>query len=160
MDAGPGALGMSVLYSYLKEYLVTAVVSGDVNKEDGEIEFPTNRMNISLNYSLDRFNVDWRISAIDEAVDSNEPGFENINVLGDPLPESANTCSTRVYNDARVSYSFSERINAFLGVNNLFDRQPCLLGQLTKHGDVGINTNPSVYDIDGRAFYIGFNARL
>jgi len=160
MDAGPGSLGMSVLYSYLREYLLTAIVSGDVNREDGEIEFPKNRMNISLNYGLERFNVDWRISVIDEAKDSNEPGFENSDVLGDPLPDEANTCSIRVYNDARVSYSFSERINAFLGVNNLFDRQPCILGQLTKHGDVGINTNPSVYDIDGRAFYIGFNARL
>jgi len=160
MDVGPGNLGMGVLYSYLDEYLVTAVVSGDVNKEDGEIEFPTHRMNISLNYALDRFNVDWRISAIDEAVDSNEPGFENIDVLGNPLPDEANKCGMRVYNDVRVNYGFSERINAFFGVNNLFDRQPCILGQLTKYGDTGINTNPSVYDIDGRAFYIGFNARL
>ncbi|HEX6992944.1 MAG TPA: TonB-dependent receptor [Gammaproteobacteria bacterium] len=160
MDVGPGSLGMSVLYSYLREYLVTAIVSGDVNKEDGEVEFPKNRMNINLNYGLDRFNVDWRISVIDEVKDSNEPGFENIDVLGNPLPEEANTCSMRVYNDARVSYEFSDRINAFLGVNNLFDRQPCILGQLTKYGDVGINTNPSVYDIDGRAFYIGFNAQL
>src|SRR5690606_117893 len=160
MDVGPGSLGMNVLYSYLREYLVTAIVSGDVNREDGEIEFPKNRMHINLNYALPRFTIDWRISAIDQVKDSNEPGFENIDVLGNPLPEDANTCSTRVYNDARVSYAFSERIDAFLGVNNLFDRQPCLLGQLTKHGDVGINTNPSVYDIDVPGCYIGFNARL
>src|SRR5690606_37416634 len=99
MDAGPGSLGMSVLYSYLREYLLTAIVTGDVNREDGEIEFPKNRMNISLNYGLERFNVDWRISVIDEAKDSNEPGFENSDVLGDPLPDESNTCSIRVYND-------------------------------------------------------------
>lgn len=160
LEVGPGNLDMSVLYSYLREYIVTALFSGDQNREDGEVEFPKNRMNVNLRYGLDRLNVNWRISAIDEVKDSNEPGFENFDVLGNPLPESANTCSVRVYNDVRLGYQFSERIDAFLGVNNLFDRQPCILGQLTKHGDVGINTNPSVYDIDGRAFYLGFNARL
>jgi len=159
-DVGPGTLDISALYSYLREYLITALSTGDVNREDGEIEYPKNRLHLNVGYGLDRLSVNWRISGIDEVKDSNEPGFENSDLLGNPLPEDANTCGIRVYHDVRVEYRFSERIDAFLGANNLFDREPCILGQLTKYGDVGINTNPSMYDIDGRAFYIGFNARL
>lgn len=159
-DLPRGDLNVRALYNYLDEFEVVALSSGDVNVEDGEVEFPTNRMNLGLTYTLDRLSVDWRMNVIDEVVDSNEPGFENSDVLGDPLPEEANTCDRRVYNDVRVAYDFATSTRAFLGINNVLDESPCILGQLSKHGDVGINTNPSVYDIDGRAFYVGFNARL
>src|SRR5690606_1659214 len=58
-DVGPGSLNVGMLYSYLREYLVTAISSGDVNVEDGEVEFPKNRMTLNLRYGLDRLNVNW-----------------------------------------------------------------------------------------------------
>src|SRR5690606_24359739 len=100
-DLGPGTLDVSALYSYLREFLITALSTGDMNREDGEIEFPKNRLHLNVGYGLDRLSVNWRISGINEAKDSNEPGFENIDLLGNPLPEDANTCGMRVYNDVR-----------------------------------------------------------
>src|SRR5690606_41545889 len=53
-ELGPGPLDMSVLHSFLRECLITAVATRNGDRKDGEIEVPTNPVHDNLRHSLAR----------------------------------------------------------------------------------------------------------
>ncbi|MCD9005885.1 TonB-dependent receptor [Luteimonas sp. XNQY3] len=59
------------------------------------------------------------------------------------------------YFDTNVSYDFTDRLQLFAGIDNVFDRQPPILGTALA-GDA--NTDVGVYDVLGRRYFFG--ARL
>jgi outer membrane receptor protein involved in Fe transport len=71
---------------------------------------------------------------------------------------------SRSYLDLSGSYSFSEAgvvksINARLGINNLLDKDPPLVGQSTCPAVFcNGNTFPQVYDTLGRFVFLGLTA--
>jgi iron complex outermembrane receptor protein len=69
---------------------------------------------------------------------------------------------TRQYNLFNLSagYEFSRNFSARLGIDNLFDKQPPVVGAQPGVTDGAGNTNPSVYDVLGRRFYLSVKARL
>jgi outer membrane receptor protein involved in Fe transport len=156
-----GFLGVNVLYNYLDEYKIEAIADGTEDDETGEIEYPEHRANVEFTYGLNDLTVNWRMAFIDQSVDSNTPEEFNENSgVFDVLDDSANTCAARVYHDIRGNWDFTESISAYVGVNNLLDQDPCILGQLTQYGSVGTNTNASMYDVTGREYYAGIKMRF
>jgi outer membrane receptor protein involved in Fe transport len=60
------------------------------------------------------------------------------------------------YIDLALSFDVDERFSINAGVNNLFDKQPPVLGAQAEQG----NTQPSFFDVLGRDFFIGANFRF
>jgi outer membrane receptor protein involved in Fe transport len=155
-----GQFSLGLLYSYLHEFEITEIASGLVDDDAGEVLYPEHRLNLSLGYTYSDLTLSWRIAYIDESVDSNTPQDMNENsaVIG-PLDDNANTCSATTYHDVQAAYEFGS-VEAYLGVNNLLDEAPCVLGQFTQYGSPGTNTNASMYDVTGREYYAGLRVRF
>lgn len=56
------------------------------------------------------------------------------------------------YVDATTTFNVTEEFEFFAGIDNLFDNQPPILGTAIA-GDA--NTDPSLYDVVGRRFFLG-----
>jgi len=157
-----GVLSFNVLWNYLDEFEIKDNTTGSVNDEAGEILYPENRVYAGVTYTRDTWNLNWTVSWIDQAVDSNTPEEtnENSGLLGEPLPDSANTCASRAYHTLSASYNPMEAIELFGGIRNLTDTDPCALTQFSKYGNTGTNTAAEMYDLTGRDYYIGFRTRF
>jgi outer membrane receptor protein involved in Fe transport len=56
------------------------------------------------------------------------------------------------YFDSTLSFDAGKHMNFFIGVDNLTDKQPPILGT-TLVGDA--NVDVSLYDVAGRRFFVG-----
>jgi len=61
------------------------------------------------------------------------------------------------YADTTVSYELGEHLNLFVGINNIGDKQPPVLGT-TLVGDA--NVDVSLYDVQGRRYFVGLTLKL
>jgi iron complex outermembrane recepter protein len=71
-----------------------------------------------------------------------------LNTLTNPVLPSAH------YLDLSASWDITDKVQLSGGVNNVFDRQPPIVGSSAGYG----NTWPATYDPYGQTFY--FNARV
>jgi outer membrane receptor protein involved in Fe transport len=101
----------------------------------------------------------WRyIAAVDDDRTSTDP-----NLASDIIPTDKHLGS-RGYLDVQGSYNFSEvgvfkSLNARLGINNLLDKDPPVVGQDTCPAVFcNGNTFPQVYDTLGRFVFLGLTA--
>jgi len=69
-----------------------------------------------------------------------------------PVPE----VDPEHYFDLSFQYDFNDMFQLFGGVENLFDNEPPLLGD----AQVQANTDPSLYDVLGRRYFEGVQARF
>ena len=67
-----------------------------------------------------------------------------------------NVMDSVFYTDLQLRWTPEERFNFALGVNNLFDKQPPILGDNQQQA----NTYPSTYDPYGRAFFVSTNVKF
>lgn len=72
------------------------------------------------------------------------------------LPVNATKAQSRHYFDAAATFDIARRFQFTLGVNNLLDTEPSLVGLQ----QVQANTDPSLYDVLGRRFFATIRARL
>ena len=156
-----GDLGVSLFYNYLAEYNTTGIIDGDVDIDAGEVVFPRNRMVASVRYDWNDWNVHWRARYWHSVRDSNTPELtnENSDVFGNPLAPSKNEIPSYTYNDLSISYGDGP-YRFSLGVNNVFDKQPPLLTQISQWGNTGTNTASEAYDPVGRAWFLSFGYTL
>ena len=63
---------------------------------------------------------------------------------------------SKSYFDLSFDYEINESVEVYGGVTNLTDTQPPLLAGSAP----GINTDPTVYDVFGRSYFVGFRARF
>jgi outer membrane receptor protein involved in Fe transport len=54
-----------------------------------------------------------------------------------------------IYHDLRAAYDINDDINAYIGVDNLSDREPPL-------GLTGVGEGSGIYEVRGRFWYAGF----
>lgn len=72
------------------------------------------------------------------------------------IPSIARTLADRHYFDAAVAFAVAERFRLTLGVNNLTNKLPSLVGDQQAQD----NTDPSLYDVLGRRLFITVSAGL
>jgi outer membrane receptor protein involved in Fe transport len=72
------------------------------------------------------------------------------------VPVNAVWAQSRHYFDAGVTFDIGNRFGLTLGVNNLFDTKPSLVG----NQQVQANTDPSLYDVLGRRFFATVRAKI
>jgi iron complex outermembrane receptor protein len=114
------------------------------------VSFPENRLITSLDYSSGALNIHltWRW------IDSMENAAPLSSALyGYPDPElGIQGVGSYNFFDLGFGYRFNDQWRARLGVTNLFDQEPPLMADQGNSG----NTDPSLYDIFGRSFYLSF----
>ena len=59
--------------------------------------------------------------------------------------------SNRNYFDLGIGYDFTDRFRGRFGINNLLDTDPPFMAE----GGHNANTDPGLYDIFGRSYYLG-----
>ncbi|MBB1316717.1 TonB-dependent receptor [Shewanella sp. SR43-4] len=143
-DIGDLYLGLAA--NYIDEYSITGIESGDTQHLEGEVLFPKLRFNMNASYSIENFNLYWQLRYWDSTKDRNDNSL---------MTDELNEIESRTYHDARISYSFSDSVNAYFGIKNIFDKQPPQLTQTHKYYQVGTLTNGTAYDLFGRSFYAG-----
>ncbi len=154
---GPGDMNLGLFYNHLFQFDTIGIVDGSLDEDAGEILYPENRVVLSIGYTMNEWDASWRIRHWDRVKDSNTPELtnENSDVFGNPVAPSKNEMPTYIYNDFSIAYS-SDRYRLRAGVNNVFDKQPPLLTQISQYGNTGTNIAAEAYDPIGRAWFLSF----
>ncbi|MBL0916147.1 MAG: TonB-dependent receptor, partial [Sphingopyxis sp.] len=84
--------------------------------------------------------------------------YEDFNSLQGRPPENPDYAQVKKYpavwyHNIRVDADVNDRFNIYLGVDNLFDRQP-------PYGLTGVGAGSGIYDVRGRYGYAGFVAKF
>ena len=115
--------------------------------------FPENRVTTSFRYGMGDLTVNlvWRwIEGTKNSAPFGSPLF------GFPPPVLAiEEIGSKNYLDLSVGYRFSDNIDARLSVANLTDTDPPLMAS----GGPDFNTDPSMYDLFGRAYTLALSLR-
>jgi outer membrane receptor protein involved in Fe transport len=89
-----------------------------------------------------------------------DPFFAFNEMLGLPpptnVPVNATWMQSRHYFDAAASAEISDRFTLTVGVNNLTDQEPSLVG----FSQTQANTDPSLYDVLGRRFFASLTVKV
>jgi outer membrane receptor protein involved in Fe transport len=155
-----GELGIFFLATWLDKYRSTpiATLPTRVNIVEGTFGLPEYRHNMRVTYSQGPalVSVRWRYegSMQDFRIDNVFNGLERVGT--DPANLPRPTIGAWNYFDLAFSFDIDERVTINAGVNNLFDKQPPVLGAQAEQA----NTLPSFFDVLGRDFFIGANFRF
>ncbi|MCC6918734.1 MAG: TonB-dependent receptor [Alphaproteobacteria bacterium] len=111
------------------------------------------RWNTRMTYSIDdwQFSVLWRhLSGVDILPDQAADVFPDFRSI-----------SAYDYFDLAVSYQVLESTNITLSADNIFDKDPPIIGNTTAGTDINSgNTFPSNYDVLGTVYSMGINLRF
>ena len=112
----------------------------------GGIRAPTWRGNLFANYALGTMEVSWTMRYIDDSrIDPSRP----LEYFDRPV------VSARSYHDLHSRYQFTDNVDLFLGVNNLFNEMPPATSQTYQGVGEG-----ALYDNIGRFFFVGGAVRF
>ncbi len=145
-NIGSGSLFTGLSLNYLDNYSITGIETGDVSDLTGELLFPDFTFNLNTSYTIDDINIYWQLRYRAATVLKNDNTADSA---------ALNSADAIVYNDLRVSYSILEESSVYVGINNVFDEQPKLIGANQKYHNVGTNSNGIAYDLTGRQLYAG-----
>jgi outer membrane receptor protein involved in Fe transport len=108
---------------------------------------PKWKASLFTSYSLQNLQAQLAVRYIDNMIHANViTGGSRVSNLG--VPETW-------YIDLTGRYEIKENMTLRLGINNLLDQEPRLYSP-----NVQSNTDPSVYDVLGRRYFIGFDVRM
>ncbi|GAA0855879.1 TonB-dependent receptor plug domain-containing protein [Aliiglaciecola litoralis] len=149
-DLGPGnlKLGMVGTHSMSNDFLPFA--GGEAVDSQGEIGAPDWKVNLNATYTLDDLVLAFSSRYIDRVFVENDQK-ENFGEIG-----------SYVYHDLQARYRFGQDSNyeVYAGVDNLFDKEPPMLGQGIPGDITGTNTAADVYDAIRRYYYVGFQVNF
>jgi outer membrane receptor protein involved in Fe transport len=147
------------------------------NRILGEVGDPEDEFRLDTDLTVGNFTIGYRFRYIGPAAFS---AFEDTNELLTACPTLGSTvgCPPNnldfadrrnvpavYYHDLRFAFDlkdlggFGKNYQFYVGVDNVFDRQPPLGIAATGAGPGGVG-NGAIYDIRGRQFYAGFRARF
>ena len=147
----PGALGFDVSGTWLMSFKQQTAPGAAIVQLDGTSDYYSYRTLTGLSYFVGPASVQLQWTHL--------PTIENAIAASQPTTTILPTLSYNLFN-LSAGYDFTERFSARLGVDNLFDRQPPVVGAQPGVTDGAGSTNPSIYDVLGRRFYLSFKAKL
>jgi outer membrane receptor protein involved in Fe transport len=158
LGGAPGALSATLALSYLNEYIVQ-VAPGDTPVDyKGSTGFDINtgvqftwKSVLTLGYAVGpgSFNVRWR----------HLPSVENAARVLSPTAQVADTAS---YDEIDMfgSYHINDTFTVRAGIENVADKDPPLVGVTPTNTQAGTTDPSGVYDIIGRTFFVGVQAKF
>ncbi len=120
-------------------------IAGGSTIDQGFVE---NTAVANIGWSLDDFSANWNARFIDDA----DMGF-GTTAAGFP------TLASHVYHSVSFGYQFSETIEIYGGMNNVFDDKPPFMASGSS-GTQALDTVPGYYDVLGRLAYMGATVRF
>ena len=101
------------------------------------------------------FGVDYKSGSV--SIRNQFRMIGNLALLPGAPPSQSGTLSTETYWDLSGRVEIGKHMSIFGGINNLLDNQPPVMG-FAAGGDS--NTNPQLYDVIGRQYFIGIGTRF
>jgi outer membrane receptor protein involved in Fe transport len=147
---GPGELGFNLVGTWLEKDEQQTSVADPLNDFKGSIGQTTGtatpewKGTVTTSYGWQDLQVQLTTRYIDAMIHRN-------NVTGQAGTGTPETW----YHDLSGNYNLTEKVTLRAGINNLTDQDPRLYTPF-----VQANTDPSTYDILGRRYFIGVNARF
>jgi outer membrane receptor protein involved in Fe transport len=108
---------------------------------------PEYKTNLTVTWNIDALQV----QAVGRYIDS----MKHANTVTGGSPTSNTGVDSVYYVDLSAKYDITENLSVRATINNLFDEDPQLYSP-----NVQANTDPSLYDVLGRRFFMGVNFRL
>lgn len=153
-----GELGFFYLGTWLDKFRNTPVALLPLREtiSEGTFGLPEYRHNMRVTYTQGPalFSVRWRYEGAmeDSRVRNTFDGNNRVPNAALPRPN----ISAWNYIDLALGFDIGERMTVNAGVNNLFDKQPPVIGSAAEQA----NTRPSFFDPLGRDFFMGVNFRF
>lgn len=121
-----------------------------------ELGDPEDAFNFNADFKRGPFTLGYELRYIGKMVLNQ---YEDVFSLQGRPPQNADYSNRRyypsvVYHDVRVSYDFTDSLNAYIGVDNVADKVPPLglTGQGSGNGGIG---NSGIYEARGRFIFAG-----
>jgi iron complex outermembrane recepter protein len=102
------------------------------------------------------FNVDYRRNNVSASWQTRYIGRTGMTPL---QPTAFPEVGSHVYHNMRASLGFGESSEVYLGVTNVFDKQPPFFASSTS-GTQALDTIPGFYDVFGRSYYGGVRVKF
>jgi outer membrane receptor protein involved in Fe transport len=150
---GPGDLTFQSITSWLDKFETQTTSVDPVYDFAGTVSSitaasaPEWKSNLVTNYAWDN----WRVQMTTRYID----GMKHANTVTGGSPLTNTSVSSVWYWDLMGVYELTSNLTLRAGVNNLFDEDPQLYTPF-----VQANTDPSLYDILGRRYFVGLNWRM
>jgi outer membrane receptor protein involved in Fe transport len=147
----PGSLGFTVSGTRLLSYEEQTAPGAAIVERDGTGTYYRWRTVTGLSYLVGPASVQLQWLHL--------PGIKNATAATQP---STTILPTEKYDRFNLSagYEFSDAISMRFGIDNLLDKQPPVVGAQPGITNGTGNTNPSVYDVLGRSYFLSVKARL
>lgn len=163
LPVGPGEFDLSVNYTHLLEHKRKPFDGAAYINERGQLQDNLqerlgsgykDRFVATAGYTVGPARFSWTTRYLGPIKDTLDPA-------GAPPPE-VNNVGDAFYHDAQLRFSFGEdeRQSFYLGVENIFDRDPPLLPSgLAASGQTGVESAQE-YDTTGRFIYAGVQVKF
>lgn len=153
-----GALQVGFIATYVMEFLeqeneadITRDFAGTIADDYGET-LPEWKLNLSVGWNSGPLGVALRGRYIGEMQHRNDRIAE---IAGAPDDPGADGVDATTYWDLSTTYEIAENTVLRAGVLNLFDQEAREYAP-----SIDANTDPSTYDVIGRRFFVGLNAKF
>ncbi|WP_223115426.1 TonB-dependent receptor plug domain-containing protein [Luteimonas suaedae] len=151
-----GQVSLALLTSWLFERSMEVIadqgeldcagyMGGGCGGGTGNIMIPDLKLNMSAGYRSGPLSLRLQGRMIDK--------FE----LRPDITAAVTESPRQWYFDANAAYDFNEHLQLFAGIDNVFDRQPPILGTALA-GDA--NTDVGLYDVLGRRYFFGLRVKF
>jgi outer membrane receptor protein involved in Fe transport len=104
--------------------------------------------NGNVGWKMGAFRANWNVRYIgsaDMGLTTTQRGFPKI--------------GAHDYHNVRGSYAVSKNLEVYAGITNLFDKKPPLFATGSS-GTQALDTIPGYYDVFGRSYFVGMNAKF
>jgi outer membrane receptor protein involved in Fe transport len=148
-NGGDSSLNLNSFTNYLQEFKIATFEDSPFQENAGTISsgdsYPELKVVNTATLTLGDFSLTgrWRHTS----------SMDDSSTISNPNSETQGVPSYN-YVDLSAAYSFQDRYEFRLGVNNLEDKTPPVVA------DTSAVTNPGVYDVVGRSFYLTAKFRL
>jgi outer membrane receptor protein involved in Fe transport len=122
-----------------------------VNVFVGELGDPVDQVNLNLSLKRGRATIGYQARWISAMYLNTYEDFNSVNGLPPqntdyaPIKKYPNV----IYHDVRFGFDVSDKLNLYLGVDNVADKKP-------PYGLSGVGAGSGIYDVRGRYMYAGF----
>ena len=155
---GPGGeLDLGLAYTHLLDGFVIPLAGAPPDSFAREIGSSRNRVLATLGYALPRWGFTLRgvyigPAYLDDQLSGVAPGAEGSRIF---------RVGAEWIVDAQLRFTPSERVEVYLGADNLFDNDPPFISDfLLSVAGTGTGTDSGTYDAIGRRFYLGARLRF
>jgi outer membrane receptor protein involved in Fe transport len=152
-----GKLNARLVYTHVfqNDQFLNPAEPAFVDRVLSELGDPQDEFNFGVSLQRGRFTFGYDVQYISKQYLN---AFEDLNELQGRPPENADYAEVAfypsvVYHDIKLTFEPNEKLNFYLGVNNVTNRQPPL-------GLSGIGAGSGIYDARGRFFFFGLKAKI